>query len=609
MLALKRFDDPKLDESTMRTRLCYALTVAVLTTNAEASTCIWTGVSGSLWSTPANWINCAGGAPVNGDALIFPEAAASKDTTHDQAAFTSAAAISFTGTTSGYALSGAALSIGAGGISNSNTSGSNQIGLNLSLSAAQSFSGSSAAMLLNGPLNLAGQTLKITWPAAGMVTSWSMAGVISGAGTIEVTGATGTFGLELLGNNNFSGTVTLKAGATLLGHNNALGVADGSQANGTFVIAPAALRLANNLSVSNELLSTSGNGVALSFTGQCAWDGPMLLSGPSRTSMQPATAVANSTLTINGLVSGLGGINLGLDPTYAVKLSNSGNTFSGGVATQAFFPAQGGILRLGGDNAIPSASSVLLNGKATLDLNNFDDEIKSLSCTSSDKVIFGFGSTLKIGSSNASTTCAGVLSASGSGGVLAKVGSGVLTLSGANTFDGETDVFGGGLEVSGSLPESAQSVIFVSGGNQNATLFGTGAVGAVVNAGNIHGGSLSTPGTLTTGLLSFNGKGTMSAMLASAASFDQLDASNVNMAANPQLNLAVVPGFIPLPGSIFKLINNRGGAGVGGTFKNLAEGATLTSNGALFVVSYVGGTGNDVILTTINDAFLANGFE
>ena len=129
----------------------------------------------------------------------------------------------------------------------------------------------------------------------------------------------------------------------------------------------------------------------------------MLLSGPSRTSMQPATAVANSTLTINGLVSGLGGINLGLDPTYAVKLSNSGNTFSGGVATQAFFPAQGGILRLGGDNAIPSASSVLLNGKATLDLNNFDDEIKSLSCTSSDKVIFGFGSTLKIGSSNAST--------------------------------------------------------------------------------------------------------------------------------------------------------------------------------------------------------------
>lgn len=593
----------------MRTQLFSALTAAALSTNAFANTCVWTGAAGSLWSTPINWTGCAGGAPVNGDALVFPEAAAGKDTTHDQAAFTSAAGLSFTGTTSGYALSGAALSIGAGGISNSNTSGSNQIGLNLSLSAAQSFSGSSAAMVLNGPLNLAGQTLKITWPAAGMVTSWSIAGVISGAGTIEVTGASGAFGLEILGNNNFSGTVTLKGGATLLGHSNALGIADGSQINGTFVSAPAALRLANNLSVSNELLSTSGNGVALTFAGQCSWDGPMLLSGPSRTSMLPATAVANSTLTINGVVSGLGGINLGSDPTYAVKLSNSGNTFSGGVATQAFFPGQGGILRLGGNNAIPSASSVLLNGKATLDLNNFDDEITSLSCTSSDKVIFGFGSTLKTGANNASTTCAGVLSASGSGGVLSKVGSGVFTLSGTSTFDGEIDVMGGGLEVSGSLPMSGLNAIFVSGGNQNATLFGTGTVGAVVNAGNIHGGSLSTPGTLTTGFLSFNGKGTMSAILASATSFDQLDASNVNMAANPQLNLAIVQGFAPLPGSTFKLINNRGSAGVGGTFKNLPEGATLAANGALFAVSYVGGTGNDVTLTTLNDALFANGFE
>lgn len=592
------------------TKLLLALCAAALCSNAFASTCTWTGAAGSLWSAPLNWTSCGGGAPVNGDALVFPESASVKNTTHDQAAFSIAAGISFTGTTSGYILTGTPLSIGSGGINNSNTSGTNQIDLNLSLSAAQSFTGNIGTIVLNGPLNLASQTLKITWPNAGNGLPWNINSVISGAGAIEITGGTG-IGLALIGDSTFSGPVDIKAGVVRIAHAHGFGVSDGSVANGTQLAADATLILASNLAMGNESLTVavgsgqSGNG-QMQFNGNSFWGGPVQLGGAGVSRI--ISLATNSLLTFNGQISGTGGLQIGAAPSVAVKLSNAGNNFTGTVITTGASPIQGGTIVLGGDNAVPSAATVQLIGSSTFNLNNFDDEIAGLSCNGSSRVVFGIGSALKTGGNNASTTCAGVLSATGAGGVLSKVGSGVLTLSGASTFDGEIDVLGGGLEVLGSLPVSPQNAIFVSSG-QSATLFGTGSVGNVVNAGNIHGGSLSTPGKLTTEFLSFNGVGTMSAILASPINFDQLDASNVNMASNPQLNLAVLPGFVPLPGSTFKIINNRGGAGGGGTFKNLPEGATLAVNGALFMVSYIGGTGNDVVLTTLNDVLFANNFE
>ena len=47
------------------------------------------------------------------------------------------------------------------------------------------------------------------------------------------------------------------------------------------------------------------------------------------------------------------------------------------------------------------------------------------------------------------------------------------------------------------------------------------------------------------------------------------------------------------------ILNNTGQAPITNTFGNLPEGATLSLNGYLFRISYVGGTGNDVTLTNI----------
>src|SRR5207244_816156 len=65
------------------------------------------------------------------------------------------------------------------------------------------------------------------------------------------------------------------------------------------------------------------------------------------------------------------------------------------------------------------------------------------------------------------------------------------------------------------------------------------------------------------------------------------------------LNVALVGGFIPNAGDTFTVIANDGADAVVGTFTGLADGATFIASGRLFRISYVGGTGNDVVLTAL----------
>jgi len=54
------------------------------------------------------------------------------------------------------------------------------------------------------------------------------------------------------------------------------------------------------------------------------------------------------------------------------------------------------------------------------------------------------------------------------------------------------------------------------------------------------------------------------------------------------------------PGTTFTIIKNNGGSAIGGTFAGLPEGATTLSTGSpnqLFSISYIGGSGHDVVLT------------
>ena len=78
---------------------------------------------------------------------------------------------------------------------------------------------------------------------------------------------------------------------------------------------------------------------------------------------------------------------------------------------------------------------------------------------------------------------------------------------------------------------------------------------------------------------------------------------NVNLAGT---NLALAGTYSPALGDQFTIVNNDGADAVQGTFNGLPEGAILNVNsGAVigaFQISYASGTGNDVVLTRVNQA-------
>ncbi len=148
-----------------------------------------------------------------------------------------------------------------------------------------------------------------------------------------------------------------------------------------------------------------------------------------------------------------------------------------------------------------------------------------------------------------------------------------------------------------SLPNTA-GALSVSVG---ATLKGTGTYsGNVLNEGTIAPGN--SPGIITV-----NGDYTQSSSATlqieiqgtnpTVPDFDQLFVNGAVSLAGT-LDVSLLGGFNPSVGNSFKIIDNDGSDAITGTFTGLPEGATVSGGGATFQVSYVGGTGNDVVLIT-----------
>ena len=399
------------------------------------------------------------------------------------------------------------------------------------------------ALAGTGPIALGVVTLEIGASDG----SSSYSGAISGTGGLTKSGA-GT--ITLSGTNAYSGTTGINAGTLALDALNAIDAdSDVSIALG------AALDLNGN---SHTLASLAGAGNVVTGGGTLS-----------------ANADDSSTV-FSGVISGNGG----LTKVGAGTLTLSGaNTYSGATAISA------GTLQLGASDVIADDSDVNVVG--ILDLNGNSDTVGALS--GAGDITLGAG-TLKIGDT-ANTTFSGVIS---DGGGFAKAGAGTLTLSGANTYTGATTINGGTLSVTGSLANTAVTV------NAGATLKGTGAItGSVTSTGGTVAPGLS-PGQLSTGSVSFDSNTTFSIELngtVAATGYDQLVVSGTVSLGDATLTGTV--GFAPSPGTKFIIIDNDGvGDTVSGTFGGMAEGATITLDGVEFAISYQGGDGNDVELTT-----------
>jgi len=294
----------------------------------------------------------------------------------------------------------------------------------------------------------------LTYNATGAATQ---SGVISGAGGLTKNGA-GM--LTLSGANAYTGTTTINAGTLTVSGGNA--IADTSQVT-LANTAGATLNLANSETIGN----LSGGG---------ATGGNVTLGANS------LTVNEGGTTTYSGVISGTGGLTKAGTGTLTLSRANS---YSGSTTINA------GTLALGASNVLANGSSVVVNG-GTLNIGTQSDTVAGVQLLSG--AITGTTGTLT--STLAYDLQSGTVSARlGGTADLNKTTAGTVTLSGANTYTGATNINAGTLALGAANRIADMSAVTVaSGATFNLANFAE-TVGSLAGTGNV---TLGTA-TLTAG--------------------------------------------------------------------------------------------------------------
>ena len=432
----------------------------------------------------------------------------------------------------------------------------------------------------SGSITLGSGTLTV---GSGNVSS-TFNGVISGTGGLT-KGGTGTFTLG--GANTWSGATSITGGTLQLG---------GSE------------RIANNSAVT----LSAGTTLALSgfneSVGSLAGSGTVSLGAGTLT-----TGLNGTSTTYSGVLAGTGAVTKLGAGTFTLS---GVNTFTGALNVQA------GTLGFGSANRLTGGNAVTLSPGASLLLNNNSQTLGSLSGTGN--VTLGSG-TLTTGTNGGSTAYGGVIS--GTGG-LAKSGTGVLTLTGANTYTGATTVNAGTLQLGAAERLSNSSALNVLAGATFDLNGSNETVASIAGAGAIQlgaaGATLATAGTTTTafsGVLAGTGNltkgGTGTLTLSGANSYTgatQVNAGTL-IAANATALGGTATGTTVASGATLRVSNAAignenvtiSGNGVSNAGALTGAGtASLAGNVTLAAASRIGTTNAASSLTlggTVNGAF------
>ena len=194
-------------------------------------------------------------------------------------------------------------------------------------------------------------------------------------------------------------------------------------------------------------------------------------------------AAGGQVFAINGEITGSGALGVVWD-SGTVVLSGV-NHYAGatiiGVTGNAYnnSPGANPILQLGSSTALPGADLIFgtnaNHNAATLDLHGFNGTVAALTggVNAIVDISGGGAGALTAGNNGASSTFSGVIRNTGGTASLTKIGNGILTLSGANTFTGTATASAGTLALSssGSL---AGPVSIGAGGTFDVTAVGGG---------------------------------------------------------------------------------------------------------------------------------------
>ncbi len=447
-------------------------------------------------------------------------------------------------------------------------------------------------------LTLAGATPTITTNVNGTISAAIAGGAgltKSGSGVLTLSGANTYTGGTVISSGTLVADVNGNLGSSALPADKNLTILNGgtfqwtgvsSGFNRTFVLGAGTATI--QVDSGDALLAN----VAPSFTGSGARE--LVLAGTT----------AGSPL--GGIIAdGTGGATSLTKNGAGLWTLNGANTYTGDTTINAGTLAVGTTVGA----KIPTASTVRVNTGATLRIDNTSGQTIG-------NLQDGTGGGGSVSMNVTGTTALTVQSGSFSGVLkdqtavtkvlaLTKTTAGTLTLTGTNnTYTGGTVVNAGTLLVN----------------NVSGNGLGTGAV--VVNTGTL-GGSGFTSANITIG----DGTGTGDAVLSpgnspgvftttgsltmlSDADFkfelnsgtlaaDKVVANGVTLNSSATFSFTDLGSGTITLGTPFVVIDNTSGSLISGTFSNLADNSTFTSGLNTYQASYTGGTGNDLVLTTV----------
>ncbi|MEN6404952.1 MAG: autotransporter-associated beta strand repeat-containing protein [Thermoguttaceae bacterium] len=273
--------------------------------------------------------------------------------------------------------------------------------------------------------------------------AYVIANTITGAGSLSKL-STGT--LTLTGANNYTGTTTVGGGTLQIG----AGATSGTIGTGNIAVSSGAilkLNRSDSYALSNAI---SGAGsVVVAGGGTLTYAGTSTLSG--------TTSISSSTLQLgDGATNGVYTGTIAIGSTATLLFNNAATqTFNGVITgtTGTLSKNGNGTLTLLGTNTY-SGTTRVLDGKLQLGNGSSNGSVAGNFAVSS-------GALLAFDNKYAQTYSGAI---SGANGDFKKYGEGMLTLTGSNTYSGDTTITGGTLCLSGSGSINSTSSITLSGG-------------------------------------------------------------------------------------------------------------------------------------------------